>query len=215
MRLHYFFKARGGNSVPDNHTWGDSMERLSMLFASVMLLWVGSAHSTEAANVKPDVYEQVRDHVTCYPFGIDKIGAGDVAAGKEVWKSCFAKDYTFTISIPGMDTVVCPGEKCPLPKEMDSVSMRVAFARHAFDLFKITRTNHHLTNITITSASEDRAEVKSYLMAWHQLMDHSVLVSTADWDVAVAKNDGKWLISRENLKINFEGVMQPPAPPPK
>jgi hypothetical protein len=194
---------------------GDSVERLSILFASAILLWACSAHSTQAADVKADVYEQVRDHVTCYPFGLDKIGAGDVAAGKEIWQGCFAKDYTFTISIPGMAVVVCPGEKCPLPKEMDSVSMRAACARHAYDLFKFIRTNHHLTNITITSATDDRAEVKSYLMAWHQRMDHSVLVSTADWDVTVAKNDGKWLISRENLKINFEGVMQPPESAPK
>jgi SnoaL-like domain len=191
------------------------MERLSVLFASVAVLWTVFAPSTQAADVKPDVYEQVRNHVTCYPFGLDKIGAGDVAAGKEIWKSCFAKDYTFAISIPGMGTVVCPGEKCPLPKEMDSVSMRAAFARHAYDMFKFARTNHHLTNITITSATDESAEVKSYLMAWHQRVDHSVLVSTADWNVAVAKKDGNWLISREDLKINFEGVMQAPEPAPK
>jgi hypothetical protein len=159
-----------------------------------------------------DLYESVRNHITCYPFGIDEIGRGDNASGIAVWKGCFAEDYQFTINVSAGEPVVCPGEKCPFPKEMSSIEKRAAFARKAFDSSEFIRTSHHLTNVTILSADADRAEVKSYIQAWHLKKDGSSLIAPGIWEVSLAKRSGQWRIVKENLTIVFAGILQARAP---
>src|SRR5215469_17092470 len=74
----------------------------------------------------------VRNRVTCYPFGIDKIGRGDSEGGLTVWKECFAADFSFSAFIGRGEPTKCPGESCPFPKDMSPVEMRAAFAKKAF-----------------------------------------------------------------------------------
>jgi len=163
----------------------------------------------------PDIYETIRDHVTCYPFGIDEIGRGDSAAGIAIWKGCFAEDYQFTVNVGAGDPVVCPGEKCPFPKEMNSIQMRAAFARKAFDAGEFVRTSHHLTNVTILSADAEHADVKSYIQAWHLKKDGSSLIAPGIWEVSLGKRGGQWRIVKETLTIVFAGLLQPRATPRK
>jgi hypothetical protein len=181
---------------------------------ALLALAAATASPVAAANVAPETYEEIRNHVTCYAFGLDKIGVGDEKRGLEIWKDCYSPDFQFTLSIPGQ-TVVCPGEGCPFPKDMDPVSMRAAFASRAYKVYQFERTAHHLTNITINPTSDDRADVHAYVQAWHQRRDNFALLGSADWRVAVAKRGGKWMIVREDFKIIMDGLLVPAGPPPE
>ena len=41
----------------------------------------------------------VRNRITCYPFGIDRIGRGDRDGGVAIWKDCFAQNFEFSAFI--------------------------------------------------------------------------------------------------------------------
>jgi hypothetical protein len=181
------------------------MKQIVTPVLGLVIAWLMAACSSLAqTGPQPDFHEQVRNHVTCYPFGLDKIGAGNFEAGKEFWKGCYAPDFEFTAEIPGM-TLVCPGEKCPFPKGLDSITMRAMFARGAYEKFHFIRTRHHLTNITVLSADDKRAEVKAYLQAWHLKDDQSSVIGSADYGVSLERREGQWLITRERMVIDFEG----------
>jgi SnoaL-like domain len=155
-------------------------------------------------------YEAVRNHVTCYPFGIDKIGRGDKDAGIAVWKQCFAADFEFSAFIGRGEPTNCPGSACPFPKDMTSIEMRAAFARRAFDGGGFVKTSHHLTNITVSLASADKASVNSYVQAWHWKADGTAVVAPGSWDVELARSGDKWRITREKLSIVGAAVIPPP-----
>jgi hypothetical protein len=112
---------------------------------SVALGFITSSPAS-AADSTTDTIEQVRNHISCYPFGLDKIGAGDHAAGMAILNKCYATDFKFRVEVPGR-TVTCPGDGCPFPKDTDPISMRAAFAESEYRSYKFIRTSHHLTNI--------------------------------------------------------------------
>jgi hypothetical protein len=159
-------------------------------------------------------YEAVRNHVTCYPFGIDKIGRGDTEAGMAAWRECFAPDFEFSAFIGRGEPTHCPGSNCPFPKDMSSIDMRAAFARRAFDGAGFVKTSHHLTNITVSFASADKASVNSYVQAWHWKADGTAVVAPGTWDVELARSGDKWRIIREKLSVVGAVVIAPPAQAP-
>lgn len=156
-------------------------------------------------------YEAVRNHVTCYPFGIDKIGRGDSDAGVAIWKQCFAPDFEFSAFIGRGEPTNCPGAACPFPKEMNSIEMRAAFARRAFDGAGFVKTSHHLTNIAVSFASADKASVNSYIQAWHWKADGTAVVAPGTWDVELSRSGGTWRIVKEKLSVVGAVVTPPPA----
>jgi hypothetical protein len=156
----------------------------------------------------------VRNRVTCYPFGIDKIGRGDSPGGLAMWKDCFAPDFSFSVFIGRGEPTKCPGESCPFPKDMPPIEMRAAFAKKAFEGGGFVKTSHHLTNISVSFPSADRATVNAYVQAWHWKADNTVVVAPGTWDVELARTNGKWLITSENLSIVGAAVVPPPGPPP-
>jgi SnoaL-like domain len=156
--------------------------------------------------------EAVRNQITCYPFGIDKIGGGDEAAGLAIWKQCFAPDFAFSAFIGRGEPTDCPGAKCPFPKEMGPIDMRVAFARRAFEGGGFVKTSHHLTNITTSFVSADQASVASYVQAWHWKADGTVVVAPGTWDVQLVRTGSGWRITREKLSVVGAAVVPPPAP---
>jgi hypothetical protein len=156
----------------------------------------------------------VRNRVTCYPFGIDRIGRGDRDGGLAIWKECFAANFEFSAFIGRGEPTNCPGPSCPFPKEMSTVEMRAAFARRAFDASGFVKTSHHLTNVTVSFPEADRATVNAYVRAWHWKADNTVIVAPGTWDVELVRTDGKWLITRERLAVVGAAVVSPPAPPP-
>jgi hypothetical protein len=153
----------------------------------------------------------IRNHITCYPFGIDKIGRGDMDAGVATWKNCFAPNFEFSAFIGRGEPTNCPGASCPFPKEMSSIEMRAAFAKRAFDAGGFVKTSHHLTNITTSFVSPDRANVNSYIQAWHWKADGTVVVAPGTWDVELTRSGNIWRITREKLSVVGAAVIPAPA----
>jgi hypothetical protein len=102
----------------------------------------------------------VRNRVTCYPFGIDKIGRGDRDGGLAIWRECFAPNFEFSAFIGRGEPTNCPGPSCPFPKDMPAIEMRAAFAKRAFDGGGFVKTSHHLTNLAVSFPGADRATVQ-------------------------------------------------------
>lgn len=158
----------------------------------------------------------VRNRITCYPFGIDRIGRGDHDGGVAIWKECFAPNFEFSAFIGRGEPTACPGPSCPFAKEMSPVEMRAAFARRAFEGGGFVKTSHHLTNVTISFPNADVATVNAYVQAWHWKADNTVVVAPGTWDAELVRRGGKWLIAREKLAITGSAVIAPPpAPAPK
>jgi hypothetical protein len=97
---------------------------------------------------------------------------------------------------------------------MSSIEMRAAFAKRAFDGGGFVKTSHHLTNITVSLASADKASVNSYVQAWHWKADGTVVVAPGSWDVELARSGDKWRIIREKLAIVGAAVIPPPQAAP-
>ena len=68
------------------------------------------------------------NHVSCYPFGLDMIGANNVQAGIDAWNQCFTPDFKFTVSLGFGTPTECPGEKCTLQgaNSIENVSRSLA-----------------------------------------------------------------------------------------
>jgi hypothetical protein len=183
---------------------GQTMKQILMAIALC-----ASVAGAQAQTLSAD--SEVRNQITCYPFGIDKIGKGEQEAGVEVWKSCFAPDFEFSLFIGRGAPTNCPGPSCPFPKEMSTIEMRAAFAKRAFDGGGFVKTSHHLTNMSVSFPSADKASVNSYVQAWHWKADGTVVVAPGTWDVELARSEGKWRITREKLSVVGAAVIAPPA----
>lgn len=155
----------------------------------------------------------VRNRVTCYPFGIDRIGRGDIDGGIAIWKECFGPNFEFSAFIGRGEPTNCPGPSCPFAKDMNAVEMRAAFAKRAFDGGGFVKTSHHLTNVTVSFPGPDRATVNAYVQAWHWKADNTVVVAPGTWDAELIRNDGKWLIAKEKLAVVGAAVVSPPVAP--
>ena len=147
------------------------------------------------------------NHVSCYPFGLDMIGANNVQAGIDAWKQCFTPDFKFTVSLGFGTPTECPGEKCTL-QGANSIEKRVALARGIYERAGYVRTNHQLSNSTVTPTGPDSQKVKSYLSAWHMKEDGSIVTGVGVWEVDLTRNGNGWLISTEKLTITGAGALQ-------
>jgi hypothetical protein len=189
---------------------GKRMKTISLVMALVLTsMACATARADEAADDAA-----VRNRVTCYPFGIDKIGRGDRDGGVAIWKECFASNFEFSAFIGRGEPTECPGASCPFPKDMAAIDMRAAFAKRAFDGGGFVKTSHHLTNVTVSFPGADRAIVNAYVQAWHWKADNTVVVAPGTWDVELTRTNGKWLITKEKLAVVGAAIISPPAAPP-
>lgn len=156
----------------------------------------------------------VRNLVTCYPFGIDKIGRGDTQGGIAIWKECLAPDFSFSAFIGRGEPTICPGEGCSFPKDMTPVEMRAAFAKRAFDGGGFVKTSHHLTNVAVSFPSPDSAVVNAYVQAWHWKQDNTAVIAPGTWDLELVRVGGKWRIKKERLSVVGAAIVPASAPPP-
>lgn len=179
--------------------------------AMVLAFGLGACGGARADGPADDA--AVRNRVTCYPFGIDKIGRGDHDGGIAVWNDCFAPTFEFSAFLGRGEPINCPGSSCPFPSDMPAIEKRAAFAKRAFDGAGFVKTSHHLTNVTVSFRDADHASVNAYVQAWHWKADNTVVVAPGTWDVELARTDGKWLITKEKLAIVGAAVVTPPAPP--
>ena len=175
---------------------------------TAIALFCAPVATAQAQDASAD--SEVRNQIACYPFGIDRIGKGDKEAGVEIWKNCFAPNFEFSLFIGRGDPVNCPGPACPFAKEMSSIEMRAAFAKRAFDGGGFVKTSHHLTNVSVSFPSANKASVNSYVQAWHWKADGTVVVAPGTWDVELARTDGKWRITKEKLSVVGAAVIALP-----
>ena len=94
---------------------------------------------------------------------------------------------------------------------MNSVDMRAAVAKKAFESAGFEKTSHHLTNVKVSFASADRATVNAYVQAWHWKADGIVVLAAGTWDLEVVHVADKWRIAKENLSIVGSGTLSPPS----
>lgn len=168
------------------------------------------ASSVASAQTASDE-EAVRNQITCYPFGIDRIGKGDFDGGLAQWRACYAPDLQFSANFGRGETTKCPGETCPFPKDMAPVDMRAALAKRAFEGAGFVKTSHHLTNVAV-KVDGARASVNAYVQAWHWKADNTVVVAPGTWDVELTRTDGRWRISKETLAIVGAAIVPPMGP---
>jgi hypothetical protein len=188
---------------------GFGVRAMGCATAALVLGWFNA--SAAAGSSDPALQETVRNHLGCYPFGIDAIGRGNLEQGVTIWKGCFAPDYKFSVFLGRGEPTVCPGEKCSFPATMSSIEMRAALARKVFDGAGFVRTSHHVTNATITMSDPDHAQVNAYLQAWHVRKENGgVVVGFGTWDLELARKNDAWLITSEDLKITGSGVLAAP-----
>jgi uncharacterized membrane protein len=83
---------------------------LVSVIAAALAVTAGTARVADAGDDAA-----VRNRVACYPFGIDKIGRGDLQAGTALWKECFSPDFSFSAFIGRGEPTRCPGD---FPKDM-------------------------------------------------------------------------------------------------
>lgn len=76
------------------------------------------------------------------------------------------------------------------------------------------KTSHHLTNVSVSFPSANNAIVNAYVQAWHWKADNTVVVAPGTWDVELARINGKWLITKENLSVVGAAIVPSPPPPP-
>lgn len=186
------------------------MKSRLVLAAAAMIL---AGQVARADGASDDV--AVRNHIACYPFGIDRIGKGDLPAGLAIWQTCFAPALQFSAYFGRGEPTRCPGEACPFPKDMSPIEMRAALARRAFDTAGFVKTSHHLTNVSVGLDGADKAVVNAYVQAWHWKADNTVVVAPGTWDVELTRIDGQWRISKETLAVVGAAIVPPPAPQPQ
>jgi hypothetical protein len=179
---------------------------------AALALVLGLANFTASAEPSdPGLQETVRNRLSCYPFGIDAIGRGNLDQGITIWKGCFAPDYKFSVFLGRGEPTVCPGDKCSFPNTMNSIEMRANLAKRVFDGAGFVRTSHHVTNATITIVDATHARVNAYLQAWHVRKEGGgVVVGFGTWDLELARKNDAWLIINEDLKITGSGVLAAP-----
>ena len=179
------------------------MKKLLMAIGAFML-----ASTAQAQDVKRlSDHLGALNHISCYPFGLDMIGANNVQAGTDAWKQCFAPDFKFTVFLGFGTPTECPGEKCTL-QGATSIEKRAALARGIYERAGYIRTNHQLSNSTVTPTGADTQHVKSYISAWHIKEDGSIVTGVGVWEVDLTRNGNGWLISTEKLTITGAGALQ-------
>jgi hypothetical protein len=147
------------------------------------------------------------NHVSCYPFGLDQIGRGDVAAGVQEWKTCFAPDFKFWVFLGFGQPTECPGPRCDL-EGATSIDKRAALARRIYQNAGYVRTSHQLSNQTVSFTGPDTVHIKSYISAWHIKNDGSIVTGVGVWEVDLDRKGEGWLIVNEKLGIVGAGMLQ-------
>src|SRR5947209_5585889 len=94
--------------------------------AALLVLAVACAGEAGAQDLRRvSDHLAILNHISCYPFGLDRIGRGETAAGIEEWRNCFAADFKFSVFLGFGQPTECPGDKCELPG-VNSIEKRAA-----------------------------------------------------------------------------------------
>lgn len=137
---------------------------------------------------------EVQDDLTklalCYCTSIDLVGRGNVTAGIQAFRTCFAESAEFDFVFP--EAYANWNFKVRGPE---------AFAEHVARLYRengFVRTQHQATNIEVEMTGARTAVVHGYLSATHVLSDERVYFATASFVDSAERIAGRWIIMRRD-----------------
>lgn len=153
-----------------------------------------------------DSAAEITDHVTCYPRGLDMIGAGQNSDGVAVWRSCYLENFSFTLDLGWGAPTICTPSECQLPGET-AIDRRAAFARSVYDRAGFTRTEHSLDNSNVIFSSPETANLTSDITAIHFGSGGSTVTGYGQWSVTLTNTEDGWRITDETLRIMRHAVL--------
>lgn len=147
---------------------------------------------------------------TCFAFGIDQVGRGNLGAGIELLEPCLADDYVFEfVFFEGGPAIICPGDECPVSEYSSPADLRAKFANAFFVDAGYLATQHQLLNLDVTYLDPKRAEVVGDIQANHFLPDNSVDIAWNDYHIEAVRTGGQWQVVSETIVgtafLNFQG----------
>jgi SnoaL-like domain len=118
------------------------------------------------------------------------IGGGNLQAGTDELRSCFANNAEFVYTLPPKYAALS-----------FAVTGPEAFARHVAGLYQangFVRTQHFVTNLRMERTGGNTAIIRGYLSAIHVFPDERVFFATATYVDTVHRLNGQWKIVRRD-----------------
>jgi len=137
-----------------------------------------------------EVQHELTALALCYCTSIDLVGRGNVAAGIEAFRTCFAESAEFDFVFP--EAYANWNFQVRGPK---------AFAEHVAGLYGengFVRTQHQATNVEVEITGNQTAVIRGYLSATHVLADERVYFATASFVDSAEWIAGRWMIMRRD-----------------
>jgi SnoaL-like domain len=138
---------------------------------------------------------QIAKLTSCYAYGTDAIGRGDLQRGKDIYEPCFAADAELEVYFPGT----------PLngPPSFETVGTEswADFVSSVFTANGYTSTQHMMATIDVNVTDGAHATMTSYLHATHVLPDGTIDVANGTYEDEVVRQNGTWKIKRRTLKL--------------
>ncbi|OJU79754.1 MAG: hypothetical protein BGO11_02815 [Solirubrobacterales bacterium 70-9] len=129
--------------------------------------------------------EEITELLSDYAWAMDAAEFGRL-------NDVFTSDASFSIEIPGMDTV---GPFSPRKEIVDFVTGSVSGMED--------QRRHVATNFRFVNLGEDAGEVTSTLTLISVADGKATIVSTGVYEVTVAKEDGAWRMSSMVIKLDL------------
>ena len=128
-----------------------------------------------------------------YATALDAIGDGDLDTGARLLRGVIAPEAEATFVFPPGYEALNFGTVGP-----EDLAQTV---RDTFQALAFVRTQHHVTNVSVTRTSTGAAVMTSYITAPHVFADSSVLNITARFRDEVRLRNDRWIIVRRDVAV--------------
>jgi 3-phenylpropionate/cinnamic acid dioxygenase small subunit len=79
---------------------------------------------------------------------------------------------------------------------------RAAIRKALERLWRWTRTSHHLSNVQISFASDEEANARSYVVAWHERPDGTAATVYGQYEDTLKREPEGWRLARRKQTMN-------------
>jgi hypothetical protein len=204
--------------------------RFSSLLAITSLFWATTVSADGGFSHKQQA--EVEDLVVCYARGTDLLGSALAAVpttdldstintsdpvfaeALALYRSCFSKDFSFTLQFDGVPALTVPDPATRTPST-DAALQWANFVNNAFRAPGYKNTQHHMGSISSALRGKE-AHVTSYLIATHVFgpngdqPEGSVSVVGGTYTDRAVREKGRWVIGERTLNITSSVIT--PAP---
>jgi hypothetical protein len=161
--------------------------------AAITLFGTGFVDAT-ASEGNGAAEAQIAKLTSCYAYGTDAIGRGDLQQGKNIYAPCFTADAELKVYFPGT-----PFNGPPSFSTVGTESW-ANFVASVFATNGYTATQHMMGTIDV-NVQGATATMTSYLHATHTLSDGTIDVANGTYEDEVVRQNGTWKIKRRTLKL--------------